>query len=158
MKPVQLANRDPGADAIAFDPTVFKADPTITLSGGQLELTDAVTIRGPANGVTISGNNHSRVFLIDAGVTATLTNLTITRGNSAGLAGGGLANNGTATLTDCIVSNNTASDGGGLANDGTLTLNGSTVSNNSASDGGGLENDSTLTLNGSTVSPTTPLP
>ena len=47
--------------------------------------------------------------------TATLTNCTVS-GNSAGQLGGGLSNyDGTATLTNCTVSGNSANDrGGGL--------------------------------------------
>ena len=40
--------------------------------------------------------------------TATLTNCTVS-GNSAGIDGGGLSNDGTATLTNCTVSGNSAS-------------------------------------------------
>ena len=50
--------------------------------------------------------------------TATLTNCTVS-GNSAGISGGGLYNdgNGTTTLTNCTVSGNSAgSYGGGLFN------------------------------------------
>ena len=149
---VQLANSDPGADTIAFDPTIFKADPTITLGGGQLELSDAVSIRGPASGVTISGNNQSRVFLIDGGVTATLTNLTITGGNAGVYDGGGINNEGTLSLSGCTVSGNTGVNGGGLINNGMATLTGCTVANNTAADrGGGIDNTGTLTLTNSTV-------
>src|SRR5262249_57691059 len=80
-----------------------------TVSGGQLERTDrsgTETIPGPAAGVTISGNNASRVFQIDGGVTAPISGLTITGGNA--LVGGGLYNLGTATLTNCTISGNSA--------------------------------------------------
>ena len=46
---------------------------TITLTGGQLELSDTSgteTITGPAAGVTVSGDKTSRVFQVDPGVTA----------------------------------------------------------------------------------------
>ena len=51
--------------AIDFDPAVFATPQTITLTGTQLELTDTTgteTITGPKAGVTVSGNNASRVF------------------------------------------------------------------------------------------------
>ena len=71
-----------------------------------------------------------------AGGTATLTNCTVS-GNSAGYGGGGgLYNNGgTATLTNCTVSGNSAADGGGgcINAVGTTTLTNCTVSGNSAS-------------------------
>src|SRR3954447_22215775 len=66
---VGQANSMPGADTIAFDSTAFKTPHTITLTAGQLELSDAATttITDPAAGLTISGNNASRVFAIDSG-------------------------------------------------------------------------------------------
>ena len=45
--------------------------------------------------------------------TATLTDCTIS-GNSAGLRRRRLFNYGTATLTDCTISGNSANDGGGV--------------------------------------------
>ena len=50
---------------------------------GQLTLTNTTgteTIAGPAKGVTISGDELSRVFQVDAGVTASFSGLTITGG------------------------------------------------------------------------------
>ena len=44
--------------------------------------------------MTVSGNNASRVFQVDAGVTASISGLTITGGNSSG-GGGGVLNYGT---------------------------------------------------------------
>src|SRR4051794_11203584 len=63
---VGQANSTAGADNIGFDTTAFSAPQTITLAAGQLTLTDAdtTTISGPAAGVTVSGNNASRVFAI----------------------------------------------------------------------------------------------
>ena len=57
------------------------------------------------------------MFQVDAGVTASISGLTITGGNAAGN-GGGLYNyGGTATLTNCTVSGNSATaSGGGLYN------------------------------------------
>ena len=45
--------------------------------------------------------------------TATLTDCTIS-GNSAKRTGGGLWNDGTATITDCTISGNSANEGGGV--------------------------------------------
>ena len=55
---VDLANILSGARTITFDPTVFAAAQTITLTAGQLELRNTSgteTITGPAAGLTISG-------------------------------------------------------------------------------------------------------
>ena len=88
---------------------MFKTPQTITLSGTQLELSDTTgteTITGPKAGVTVSGNNASRVFQVDPNVTASISGLTISGGSAA--SGGGLANYGTTTLTNCTVSGNSA--------------------------------------------------
>ena len=104
---VGQANSSLGDNTINFDKTVFKTPQTITLSGSQLELTDTTgteTITGPAVGVTLSGNNASRVFQIDGGVTSSISGLTISGGKTTGN-GGGLTNyGGTLTLTNCTVS------------------------------------------------------
>jgi hypothetical protein len=167
-----------GTEAITFDPTVFASAQTITLDGTQLELTSGTeTITGPgANLLSVSGNNASRVFQIDSGVTASISGLTITKGNSGGLFnlgaatltnctvsrnynsaryGGGLVNyyGATAMLTNCTVSgNSTGFGGGGLVNQGTATLTSCTVSGNSAVRGGGLDNYGRATLTNCTVS------
>ena len=138
---------------------------TITLVQGQLELSNTfrpTTIDdGPGQGpVTISGNDSSRVFQIDRGVTASLSGLTITGGSTSG-SGGGLYNAGTTTLTGCTIAGNSSTSsasfagGGGLynSNTGDLTLDNCTVSGNSGtSDGGGLFNYGTATLLDCTLS------
>src|SRR4029077_3033435 len=98
-------------------------------------------ILGPKAGVTVSGGGNSRVFQVDGGVTASISGMTITGGNSGTFSnGGGLANFGTTTLSDCTVSGNTAqffSFGGGVYNGGTLAMVNCTVSGNSVSGFGG---------------------
>ncbi len=156
---VGQANSAGGAETIAFDQKAFKTPQTITLTGTQLELSDTTgteTITGPKAAVTVSGGGLSRVFQVDGGVTATISGLTIT-GGSAGTGGGLASLGGTATLTNCTVSGNTASTelGGGLYNfSGALTLTNCTVSGNYAYNaGGGLYSlNGTATLNKCTVS------
>ncbi len=153
---VNLANLFDTAETITFDPTAFATPQTIVLTRGQLELSDTggmQTISGPAAGLTITANDASRVFLVDSGVTATLSGLTIT-GGSTSETGGGVVNDGTITLLGCTVSGNTAKyGGGGLSNYGTASLADCMISGNSAWDdgGGGLENDGTITLTGCTI-------
>ena len=178
---VNLANALGGAQTITFDPTVFAAPQTITLSAslGVLSLTDTTgteAIDGPTAGVTVSGGKAVEVLSVSGNVTASLSGLTITEGSAhygggvdnfgtltltdctvsgnSGHYGGGLFNNTNAklTLTGCTISGNSAYYGGGFANYATLTLTGCTVSGNSAQDGGGLANYATLTLTGCTVS------
>ncbi len=110
---------------------MFNTPQTITLGGTQLELTDTT-------GVTVSGGGLSRVFQVDANVTASISGLTIT-GGSTTANGGGLYNLGTTTVTDCTVSGDSATSGGGVATapDGTTTLINTTITSNSATNGGG---------------------
>ena len=159
---VNLANVLGGSETITFDSTVFVTADTITLNGSQLELSDTSgteTITGPAAGLTVNGGGLSRVFAVDADVTASISGLTITGGN--GGEGGGLyvAYHGTADLTDCTLSGNSAQEqGGGLSNAGTANLTNCTLSGNSAgTNGGGLENGGTASLTNCTVSGNTAL-
>ena len=109
-----------GAETITFDKTVFKTARTINLNGTQLELSDTTgteTITGPRAGVTVNAGGNSRVFQVDAGVTAAISGLTITGGSayadSAGNygSGGGIENDGSLTVTDSTFTNNLASGG-----------------------------------------------
>ena len=83
------ANTNGGAETITFDKTVFKTPQTINLTGGQLELSDTTgteTITGPKAGVTVSGGGNSRVFQVDANVTASISGMTITGGSATATA------------------------------------------------------------------------
>lgn len=105
-----IADAAPG-DTITFAPDVRG---TITLTSGQLQISKSLTISGPgANVLSVSGNNASRVFLIDNRSTVGISGLTISNGN-VNSGGGGIlvAVFSTLTLNDCTVSNNTASVGG----------------------------------------------
>jgi parallel beta-helix repeat protein len=160
---IAQANSDGGGDTIVFS-SLFDTPQTITLTGGLLELsgtTAPTTITGPgANLLSVSGNKTSRVFLVDANVTASISGLTITGGDAGNSYGGGLDNRGTLSLTDCTVSSNNATYfGGGLYNGSTLVMNDCTVSGNSAYPGpyricrgGGLANFGTATLTDCAVS------
>ena len=68
--------------------------------------------------------------------------------NTASGSGGGIANNGTLTITEGSVSYNTAQYGGGIYNMGTLILTKATIAYNKAPSGGGIlsENPGTITL------------
>jgi hypothetical protein len=158
---IALANSNAGPDTITFDPGVFGTAKTITLGGAQLQLSDtigATTISGPAAGVTINGAGLSRVFQVDANVTASFSGLTITGGSASSGFGGGLQNLGTLSLSNCTVSGNSAGAGGGLSNasSGTVTLSNCTISGNSATSfGGGVYINGTATLTNTVVSSNT---
>jgi hypothetical protein len=92
------------------------------------------------------GTPNFRLFSISHGATLILRQVTVSNGKTdTAQAGGGLYNQGVLTMTDCIISGNSAYvTGGGIFNDATgsattamLTLNRCTVSGNSADHGGG---------------------
>ncbi len=158
---VRLANTIAGADTITFG-----VNGTITLSGQALPtITDDLNVVGPAGGITISGNNQSRIFrtIFEADVppgTFTprrlwLDGLTLTNGNvrslvSVGL-GGAVASFGILTVTNCTFSNNDANLGGAIFSNGGLTVNNSTFTNNTAERGGAIYSFGGLTVNNSTI-------
>jgi CSLREA domain-containing protein len=141
----------------------------ITLGGSQLELSSTgnpITIDASGiGGITISGDDASRVFQVDSGATVTLNDLTLTDGNvsqnTTAYGGGAIANLGTLILSDDTLTGNTATgEGGGIANYGSLTVNSSTISDNQAikglstvaGAGGAISNHGTLSIVQSTIS------
>ena len=157
---ITSANSTPGANTITFDSTIFASAQTIALTGAQLTLSNTTgtqTITVPTAGVTVSGDGLSRVFQVDANVTASISGMTITGGKTVIYnGGGGLENYGTVTLSNCTISGNSATTGGGLANYHAATLTNCTISGNSTSNngsGGGLAHyEGTVALNNCTVS------
>ena len=151
----------------------FSVTGTITLTGGDIAIAKNLTITAPASapGITVSGNNASRIFDIE-GSTVALSGLTLSGGNGNGGDGywngygGAIINGGVLTLTNCIISGSTAEYfGGGVYNrdqatqgsivygSGTLTVTNSTISGNVGSrTGGGIWNGGALTVIGSTFS------
>ncbi|MEP7338913.1 MAG: hypothetical protein ABI977_14355, partial [Acidobacteriota bacterium] len=110
-----------GMDTINFAPNVTG---TITLTAGELMISQALTITGPGAGsLTISGNQASRVFNIAAGnFDVTLSGLTIANGQVKGVdvnpiagngEGGGIRNAsiGTVEIANCTISGNSAIGG-----------------------------------------------
>ncbi|MEK7215800.1 MAG: hemolysin, partial [Chloroflexota bacterium] len=74
-------------DTIVFDEKLSGG--TITLTSGDLAIKNSLDIVGPgANLLAISGNDTSRVFDINAGLTVSFADLTITHGRSASGGGG----------------------------------------------------------------------
>jgi hypothetical protein len=138
---VEQANLDGGGDTITFS-SFFNSPKTITLTSGSLLLRGSATttITGPgATLLSISGNLRSRVFGV-FGPTQ-ISGLTVTDGRAGG--GGGILNTDQLTMTDVIVSGNSADDGGGVLNTGSigsLTMTNTTVSGNGGATGGGLCN------------------
>ena len=125
------------------------------LAGGTMNLFGPVTLSrdvtidgGDAPGISLDGGATDRVLIVDAGVTASVADLTMANGFGFQLAGCVL-NNGTLTLdhvtvTSCLMTTDAGDfwqGGGGIYNgDGaTLNLVDSTVSNNTSGwTGGGI--------------------
>ncbi|MBN2294041.1 MAG: hypothetical protein JXM70_16565 [Pirellulales bacterium] len=103
---------------------------TITLSGWELRISHPIVIDASAlSSLTLDANIHSRVFYIEDD--ATLSGLTITGGSA--YEGGGVYNDGgTLTINGSSLIGNSADTGGGIYNNGTLTLSNSMLSGNSA--------------------------
>ena len=111
---VEQVDQAGGDNAINFDPTVFDAPQTIALTAGELELSDIggfTAILGPTAGLNISGSGLSRVFQLDDGVGAMISDLTISDGSSTD--GGGIYSKGYLTINNCTISGNYSSDFGG---------------------------------------------
>ena len=124
-----IANADTAIDTITFDSSL--AGGTLTLTLGELMITESVIIDGDADGsgddisdITISGADTSRIFTIDqAGANSiTLDALTLTDGYTSNWKGGGAIYAGLMSP--------------GLAT-GSLTIQNSSFSGNSASGYGG---------------------
>ncbi len=173
---INSANGNLGVDTITFASGVTG---TITLTRGELPITQSMTITGPgANLLAIDANEQSRVLNVfsSTAIDVSLTGLTIRGGRTSGsevffadefngtFSGAGIRfdSSGTLTLSGVMLSDNSTAGlggiGGGLfANGGTVTVNSSTVSANSAAgaitSGGGIAVASgVLNLNNSTVS------
>ncbi len=130
---------------VTFAPTL--GGQTITLTSGPLTLGKNFTIDGAAApGLTVSGNNTDRVFVVNSGTAAVVRSLKIANGYGYELAGG-ILNNGNLTLDHVILADNRVTTGGidfwkgggGIYNgaDSKLVLVDSTVRNNSVTGGAG---------------------
>jgi len=137
----------------------FLVSGAITLTSGQLNVPNSVSILGPGAGLlTVSGNNTSGVFNI-TGSNVTISGLTIANGQTtsdgAGIYAGGGPGSSLA-ISSCVVTNNsTTHDGGGICNYSgeTMTVSNCTICGNSAKAGNGAgiyNTNATLTVVAST--------
>ena len=170
------ANVTAGADEIQFS----SISGTITLTSGELNITDSLTINGiGADLLTVSGNNSSEVFDIDDGTSnvidvylngltvsngyyyaivnqgnnnLTITNSTITDTEGAGA---GILNYGSGTLnvTNSTITGNEGFFVGGIRNlYGTLNVTNSTITGNEGYFSGGIYSNGSTTITNSTIS------
>jgi Right handed beta helix region len=128
---ILAANAAPGVDTITFKPGLSG---TITLTTGELAISDSATIAGPGAAViTISGNNASRIFGVSGSVG--ISGLSLTQGNAVDWGGGiAMQGNGTLVLSGMVITGNhcSGSGGGGGISSGALLVENSIISGNSA--------------------------
>ena len=129
---------------------------TVSLQAALPAINANYTITGPgSNALTVEGNGNAnnpyRIFTVNAGITTTISGLTITGGDVPDGKGGGILNNGDLTLNSDSVTDNYATDlgfGGGIFNaaGAELTLNADEINGNVAGGGGGLFNSGSVTI------------
>jgi len=124
----------------------------------QLDLPGNTSLLGAGAAQTIlqgAGSGFEAVICMSRGRLAWLT---ITGGVNNDGSGGGVQSGGTSSLTDCVVSGNSAGYGGGIFNAFPLTLDGCTITGNTAhhstnsGQGGGVWNRGALTRINTTIS------
>jgi hypothetical protein len=114
------------------------------IEGGVVADINALTISGGVAQI-YGGGIYNKGFL-------TLTNSTVTGNSAATGAGINNATNATMLMSGDTVNINTAQgDGGGVANSGTLTITNCTITANNANVGGGIANFGVLDVVNSTV-------
>lgn len=147
------ANAATGADTV-----VFGIVGTITLTSGEIKITDDLVINGLGSGVlTVSGNDQSRVFNVgkpDNGtISVTLSGLTLTHGSNSAGAGVVLADHANLTILGSVISNGFSYFGGGLGlYQVNTTIRSSSILGNRGVVGGGIFSAAgILTVESSTI-------
>ncbi len=110
------------ADAIDGDTITFAVTGTITLTSGGLPINKNITISGPgAAQLSIDGNQAIVVFGVFSGKAAIISGLTARNAQS------GVLNEGTVTVTNCVLSGNSYY---GLSNYGVATASSCVLTGN----------------------------
>jgi hypothetical protein len=155
---VTQANAHAGNDLITFDPVFFSVPRVITLTSGEIGISDAVNISGPgASLLTVNGNAIGRIFNTSpapTGSAITISGLTIAGGKVTTHGAGIFVGDEALELDGCVVTGNTSTgDGGGIylqSPTGSLLIQGCTISNNTvtaaSNDGGGINVQSAATV------------
>jgi hypothetical protein len=117
--------------------TVGLPSGTYTLSQGELAIAKTLNIYGgDARDRIIQGSGAARVINIAAGVSVSLTGVTITGGRAGSEDGGNIRNAGSLLLQNSHVTQGQAANGGGIANTGALVVTSSLIDLNAASSNG----------------------
>ncbi|MBI2415509.1 MAG: DUF5011 domain-containing protein [Candidatus Kerfeldbacteria bacterium] len=125
------------------------SDRAFRVQAGTVELTGLTFSNG------LRSSNTGAGLRVDSGATLTATEIIVE--NNSAVTGGGITNQGTISLIDSIIRDNTASvgQGGGIYNltGAGITITGTTISNNiAAGAGGGIFSQATLTVTNTTIS------
>lgn len=155
--------REAIADALPGDTIVLDADGVLSLTSGELAITNDLNISGPgADKLVISGNSSSRILEITSGSKVSVSGLTLTQGHAAdggwawvwypggpytprpGDNGGAIYNAGFFTLTNCAILNSSAGAGGFLW----YNYYASASYGAAGGSGGGIYNANTLVASG----------
>lgn len=175
---IEEADATSGADAVIIPagryslssvPTPEAGFPNENDAGnGDLDITDTLTVRGAGAGrTTLDGGGLDRVFSIDGGVTASISDMTITGGDAIGGGsakgigmGGAIYNVGTATLERLRLVGNKADGGGAVFSipHTYITIRDSLLAHNTAYEGGAIRFDSGGEVVNSTITDNTLLP
>ena len=136
-------------------------DGALLVNGGSLSLTNCDGRKGGqiSGAVTVNGGTFTMEHAVTAKAGATVAsgaNFVMEGGTVTGGTSGGVVNNGTFTMKDGKISDNTASsNGGGIYNTGTVTISGGSITGNktTAAFGGGVYvAGGTVTLTGGVIS------
>jgi hypothetical protein len=153
---VEQANAEDNADQIVFADSAFinGFSNSILLNGGQLTITQPLSILGPGpRKLTIAqSQNNRRIFETNIGAdddyfAVQISGVTLSGGNLNGTEarGGAIYNRELLTMVETHITGNSAAVGGGggvFTEFGRLTLDRSLVENNAAGVGGGIMNGS----------------
>ena len=155
---ITAANAAAGADTITFDPAVTG---TITLTSGEIAITDSVTISGPGMGaLEISGNDASRIFNVSGTADVTVAGLGLAHGNASNASAVYAGQTGSITFDRVDIHDNHATGGWGalyLRNTGAVTITNSKVRANTANNGNSVSaiytrrNTTSVTISGTSV-------
>jgi hypothetical protein len=100
----------------------FAVTGTITLDSGGLPINKNITISGPSpDQLSVDGNQALLVFGVFPGKAATISGLTVRNAQS------GILNDGTVTVTNCVLSGNSYD---GLSNYGVATVSSCVLTGN----------------------------
>lgn len=162
--PYTITNIAASGDSIVIQPGTYV---------GRITVSKDLTLQGSApwnqSPTILDGGQQGTVVTIPSGVTATLSQLIIQNGFVVQARpiddnAGGINNQGTLTLSDSVVQNNTAIaqngnpwlTGGGILNRSTLTITSSAITGNSGQGGcetgGAIVNGGSLNMQGSVIS------